>query len=424
MSIIEDMLIMVNSDDNNNKFYYMKIIDNKTIKIKYGRVGTKGREITKYGDYNQYNQLKRSKIRKGYVESKISLDKNQEKEVQKESLLDLTMSQIEYKQKEVKILLQRLVDKNIHNITTNSKIKFNKDSNLFTTPLGPVTSEGINEANRLLNEISKVLKRYVNPINIPIFIELNEKYFKIIPTKIKNLREKNRYMLINDKRIQEQFDLCNTLEQTLQLMKTTKPTIIKDTTKQEQIFKISIDFLSKRTKDYKRIVEKFEKSKNKLHGNYINQTKIENIYKISLNHEEKQFRKDLNNVWELWHGTKVVNLLSIMKSGLLMPRETPGQTTGAMFGNGLYFSDQSTKSLNYCDGMYWNRSQKQDKIYIFLADVAMGNYQIPKNWGRIKPDKGFDSFFAKANKSGVKNNEMIVFNTNQIKLKYLLEIKI
>jgi len=127
---------------------------------------------------------------------------------------------------------------------------------------------------------------------------------------------------------------------------------------------------------------------------------------------------------ELWHGTKVANLLSIFKSGLLMPKDTPGQTTGAMFGNGLYFSDQSTKSLNYCDGMYWNNSTKQDKIYIFLADVAMGNYEIPKGYGSKKPKKGFDSFFAKKNTSGVRNNEMIVFNVNQIKLKYLLEINI
>lgn len=105
-----------------------------------------------------------------------------------------------------------------------------------------------------------------------------------------------------------------------------------------------------------------------------------------------------------------------------MPKSTPGQTTGAMFGYGLYFSDQSTKSLNYCDGMLWNNSKKQDKVYMFLAEVAMGNFYIPKDSTRNNPPKGYDSYFAKGRESGVQNNEMIVFNTNQIKLKYILEI--
>jgi hypothetical protein len=60
---------------------------------------------------------------------------------------------------------------------------------------------------------------------------------------------------------------------------------------------------------------------------------------------------------------------------------------------------------------------------MFLAEVAMGNYQVPRGPTSKKPDKGYDSYYAKAGTSGVRNNEMIVFDTNQIKLKYILEIK-
>jgi poly [ADP-ribose] polymerase len=72
--------------------------------------------------------------------------------------------------------------------------------------------------------------------------------------------------------------------------------------------------------------------------------------------------------------------------------------------------------------MYWNNSTKQDKIYMFVADIAMGNYQVPRSSTSRKPDKGYDSYFAKPGISGIQNNEMIVFNNNQIKLKYILEI--
>ena len=41
-----------------------------------------------------------------------------------------------------------------------------------------------------------------------------------------------------------------------------------------------------------------------------------------------------------------------------------------------------------------------------------------------KLEKGYDSFWAKAGKSGVRNDEIIVFKPEQVRLDYLLEIKI
>jgi poly [ADP-ribose] polymerase len=230
-------------------------------------------------------------------------------------------------------------------------------------------------------------------------------------------------MLTDQKRIDEQFNICDTLEQTLSLMLVQKDTAGEEKPKiKEEVFKVKINLVDDK-KVIKRINDNFNKSKNSSHGATVNNLSIENIYEVKLGREEENFRKDLSNVWELWHGTRVVNILSILKSGLLMPKETPGQTTGAMFSTGLYFSDQSTKSLNYCDGMFWNNSRKQDKIYMFVAEVAMGNYQVPKGPTSKRPDKGYDSYFAKANESGVRNNEMIVFDINQVRLRYILEIK-
>lgn len=413
----EEMLIFVDSTHNNNKFYHMSLHSNGTIDIVYGRVGTSGQKTQKRGGEREYEKIKRSKLAKGYEVSNISLENSSS--TQKINLLDLAMSQIIHSDEKVKSLISRLVEKNIHNITSSTTISFNKDSNLFMTPLGPVTSFGIVKAKGLLEEISKLVVKLKNPTDDKKFISLNEDYFKIVPTKISNLRDKDSYMLISQDRIDRQFSICDTLEQTLQLMVNIEPE--KETPK-EEVFKVEIKVVEDK-KTIKRIQSKFEESKNQSHGRSVNGLTIENIYEIKLGQEEENFRGDIGNVWELWHGTKVVNILSILKSGLLMPKETPGQTTGAMFGYGLYFSDQSTKSLNYCDGMFWNNSAKQDKVYMFLAEVAMGNYMIPKTSTSKKPEKGFHSYFAKANSSGVRNNEMIVFDVNQVKLKYLLELK-
>ena len=96
-----------------------------------------------------------------------------------------------------------------------------------------------------------------------------------------------------------------------------------------------------------------------------------------------------------------------------------------MFGDGLYFANQSSKSLQYCDGLFWaSGTDVKDKIYMFLASVAVGKSQTPTGVTRKKPAQGYDSYWAKAGKSGVRNDEIIVFKPEQVRLDYLLEIKI
>ena len=417
----EDMLIFVDSNNNNNKYYHMILQDNGNINIDYGRIGGGKQTTTKSGGEREYNKLLNSKLKKGYERSSIALN-NQEIKTSKHSLLELAMSQIQHSNQTVKDLIQRLVDKNIHNITTSTNISFNKDNNLFMTPIGPVTEDGINQAKELLNKLFKFMEKneWNDMYSDSVFIKLNEDYFKLIPTKIANLRNKRDYMLLTPSRISSQMDICDTLKQTLDLLKD-KPDIQKEK-EVEQVFQVQINLLEDK-KIFKQILNKFNESKNKDHGGKVNSLTIENIYELEVGNEKNDLKSHLGNVWELWHGTRVVNILSILKSGLLMPKEAPGQKTGAMFGNGLYFSDQSTKSLNYCDGMYWNSNAKQDRVYMFLAEVVMGNYQIPKCSKSKAPEAGYHSYYAKAGESGVRNNEMIVFDTKQIRLKYLLELK-
>jgi len=414
MSILEEkMLIMVNSNHNNNKFYHLKLEDNDKLTIRYGRVGAKVTERVSFGGYDEFYKKLREKERKGYKETEIITDTNTNATVTNDNLLDIAMKQIKA-DKESKELIQRLVEKNIHQIVSSTSITFDKKTGLFMTPLGAVTMNGILRAKNLLSIIADMNNRNQNPI------QYKEEYFTIIPTKINNVRDIYNMLNTQDK-INEQFDICDSLEQTLQLMKKpTKSKIKKDNT---VYFETSVKKL-KNKKEFERINRYFEKSKNQKHGRTVNSLKIKNIYKVSIGNEAEVFEENLGNVMELWHGTKVANMLSILKSGLLMPKQSPGQTTGYMFGKGLYFSDQSTKSLNYCDGLYWAGGNKEDKIYLFLADVAMGKYQVPSSYGsNRKPSAGYDSFFAQPGRSGVMNNEMIVFRKSQIKLKYILEIE-
>jgi poly [ADP-ribose] polymerase len=116
------------------------------------------------------------------------------------------------------------------------------------------------------------------------------------------------------------------------------------------------------------------------------------------------------------------NVLSILKNGLLMPNAIATQVIcGALFGAGLYFSDQSSKSLNYSYGGVWDRGVRETNCFMFLAEVALGNSYTPKGSYESLPKKGYDSTFAVGGKSGVLNNEFIVYRKSQANIKYLIE---
>jgi len=415
MSDTSKLLIFVESDANKNKFYQLDL-DGDKVTGSYGRVGGSTQTKVYAGGQAKFNSILKAKLKKGYTESKI-ITPSEDVIVPTggQDIMTLAMSQV--KTDDIsKILLKHLIDKNIHNIVSNTKVKYDAATGYFKTALGAISSDGVTEALCLLDQIKA--SKY---LDTPAFRKLNDLYFRIVPTQISNLRSLHS-LICNDQKVQEQRDICEALQSSIDIIESTKKAATKKVTKKSKapkLFEASLLHL-KDKKEYDRIVKYFESSKNSRHGH--NSYKVTNIFNVSLGKEAEEFRSDLPNQMELFHGTKIANLLSILKSGLLMPKQSPGQTTGYMFGQGLYFASQSTKSLNYCDGMYWNNSAKTNKIYMFVADIAMGNYEVPSGCRSQNPPAGYDSYWAQPGKSGIQNDEMIVFANNQIKLKYILEI--
>jgi len=72
----------------------------------------------------------------------------------------------------------------------------------------------------------------------------------------------------------------------------------------------------------------------------------------------------------LWHGTPLDSLLGILDLGLQIRRK--GSTfTGAMFGDGIYFADASSKSANYCREEDWS-----GEGVLLLCEVDVGQHRI------------------------------------------------
>ena len=415
MSNTSKLLIFVESGVNKNKFYQLDIAGDQ-VTGSYGRVGGSTQTKVYSGGQAKFNSILKAKLKKGYTESKV-IEASDDVIVPTggQDIMTLAMSQV--KTDDVsKVLLKHLIDKNIHNIVSNTKVKYDAATGYFKTALGAISAAGVDEALTLLDSIKATKYKDTDR-----FRGLNDLYFRIVPTQISNLRSFHS-LICNDQKVQEQRDICEALKSSIDIIESTKKAAISKTTskkKAPKLFEASLLHL-KNKKEYARIVDYFESSKNSRHGH--NNYKITNIFDLSLGKEATEFRSDLPNQMELFHGTKIANLLSILKSGLLMPKYSPGSVSGYMFGQGLYFASQSTKSLNYCDGMYYARGASANKIYMFVADIAMGNYEVPSGCRSQNPPAGYDSYWAQPGKSGIQNDEMIVFENNQIKLKYILEI--
>ncbi len=134
------------------------------------------------------------------------------------------------------------------------------------------------------------------------------------------------------------------------------------------------------------------------------------------------------NVNPLFHGTRSVNVPGILREGLRLPKHLVGVAIqGAMFGPGTYWADDWRKSHGYTSSPGTRYSSGEGGVkgrgaFILVADVALGRPFVADGWsGYTKAPNGYHSVAGLAHKSGVYNNEWIVYDVAQNDLRYLVE---
>lgn len=176
---------------------------------------------------------------------------------------------------------------------------------------------------------------------------------------------------------------------------------------------------------------------------------VEEVFKLDREGEDKRFAKKSDSIGNhqlLWHGSRITNFVGILSQGLrIAPPEAP--VTGYMFGKGVYFADMVSKSANYC---FTNPTNNTGLL--LLCEVALGKPRkllrsdyyannLPKGhsstWGMGKtgPSEAGARMLGDVKvpmgahaPTNVKDgsllyNEFIVYDTAQIKMKYLVQCK-
>ena len=326
-------------------------------------------------------------------------------------------------------LVDRLVTANKHELHKASGGQMNIDlkTGIISTPIGVITKDGISQARDILTKMQPFVLQ--NDFDAKPFIQNINDYLMLVPQQVGHSRGWHKHFLTDVSSMQRQSTLLDQLEASADLAAARMVAAAAAGTASASVADVVPNlFTAKITKledpvIIARIIKMFDEHKNASHES----AKLKPIafYEVELPEAKAAYEKDgakMDNQWLLWHGTRMFNVLSILKSGLIIPKSGGSyQITGRMFGNGIYFSTQSTKSLNYSYG-FWDGKSRDNNCFMFLADVAMGKYHVPGGgYGLQQIPAGYDSCYAKAGTGGVRNDECIVYRLSQANLRYLIE---
>lgn len=415
------MYVKTDVGENNNKFWEIWM-EGQSVFTRNGRVGAKGQlNDLGAGGESLYHAKIREKERKDYRLVPTIAGASAPANASTEMVKVAATEQIANGCPEVSRLVKRLAEANRHQLLAASggHLDLNLSTGIVSTPVGVVTLNSISQARTFLPKFEKFVTAH--NFDDRKFIELIQEYLMLVPQKVAAQRGWHHSVLPDMAALVRQNSLLDQLETSIELaekeMDNKRKAALGEVPK---VFDVKLSVMDDK-KVWARIEKYFRETVNSRHTS--RNLKPVKMYEINIGSMSEAWNKDgakISNQMELWHGTRTHNLLSIMKGGLIIPRSGGSiHVTGRMFGDGLYFSDQSTKALNYAQG-YWDGGSRDNNCFMFLADVAMGKAYTPPHTIQKIP-AGYDSCFAKADKSGVMNNEMIVYRTSQANLKYLIE---
>lgn len=438
----------------NNKFYIIESHvskDGKKFRLysRYGRVGAHGMEEERWPEQDResldaaFAQLKKEKTskRKGYVEVKVAQSKMGSAVAQTMVLSDdVKKDKVKSSDKKngASIKLDKTVAKLVERLYTEAgqAVRSQLSGTLKTTtenPLGTLTLGQIEAGRDVLQEIQKLITKdpsYKDSIKKKI-LDLSNQFYSVIPqtmAKRPKTKEGKAAMdtwlmgmaLNNADKLDEKEDLLELLSDVEGMVGGFASDDV--VTKYREIG-CQYTWLDPADPKRKKVEAYMKKSRSQRHSW---SAKILNVWAMSVKGQKDKHvptMQKVGNIKPLFHGSRAANILGICKRGLLL--RPPGvYVTGSMFGNGLYFADQSSKSEQYSMARFGGSGSRGSSCFMFVADVALGKikkYQDAQTHLQ-KPPRGYHSVQGEKGR-WLYHNEFIIYDIGQHVLQYLVEFR-
>lgn len=350
------MMTKTDARTNENKFYEITMDDAGDVVGRWGRVGLEGKSQPKGNGDRAFEALLREKRDKsGYKPVDIVVRQETPAGTPQLSLREAAMRDFGTQDPVVAALIEKLVTMNRHQLIAATGGKIQIVDGQVRTPVGLVTLASVIRARALLDE----LQSFVNSGRLDrSYQQVLENYLSQVPQKLPARRGWDATFFTEFTNFDRQYELLDQLEGSIELAQKTPPPLPGQVKPVERMFGYQIA-LSQDAKLFKEVDKFYQRTRKSQHAS--SRLRLKRIYTVAHPENDARFAQvsqRIGNVQRLWHGTRAHNILSIFKSGLIVPPERGSsiQVAGRLFGDGLYFSDQSSKSLNYSYGSVLVRS--------------------------------------------------------------------
>ncbi|CAF1225824.1 unnamed protein product [Rotaria sp. Silwood1] len=344
--------------------------------------------------------------------------------------------------------VQELI-KMIFNVENMQQALLSFDIDLNKMPLGKLSKNQLDKAYQILTELQTLITSGITTSKTAI-IDASNRFYTLIPHAcgLGSLPLLDNVELIKTKT--EMIDNLREIEIAYSMLDQSNNTI--DSSEHPidvhyKKLKCDLEPVDHNSDEFKLIEQYMIKTHAKTHDQYT--LKLRELFKTKRDGEFDRFKKfqKLDNHQLLWHGSRTTNFAGILSQGLrIAPPEAP--VTGYMFGKGVYFADMVSKSANYC----WTSKTSPEGLML-LCEVALGKmYEcykatslsastLPngthstKGCGSTMPDpKEYyhtndgvlipmgHGVSSNVRQTSLMYNEYIVYDTDQINMKYLLRL--
>ena len=382
------------SADNNNKYYEMIQESSNEFTINYGRVDVTKTTLKK--PTSQWEKIYAEKIKKGYKDVthlvSITVDTTSSGVVKTKKIDDVKVEQF---LSLMESYTKGLVAKTYSVKSTN------------------VTEAQIKEAQRLINELSKLDKKKDEKTINKNLLDL----YTVIPRKMSKVQ---RFILPEvdfDKTMVQEQDNLDAMASQVKMFNVTP----NQPQSQE---KSLLDILGISMKECHQIPKEVDYLIKQVNGRY----KVAALFEVNKPQEDTTYDKwvlDKKNKTSriLIHGTRCTSVIPILETGLKIRPAGNFQFSGKVYGDGNYFSEVVQKSLGYT-------GYDNDKV-LLVYEVHVGNPFIYEGWYKGNnftlnyknlSERGFDSTYVKAG-GGLLNSEIITYHEDQNRIKYIIHVK-
>ncbi|XP_059625657.1 poly [ADP-ribose] polymerase 2 [Cornus florida] len=463
--IYDAMLNQTNVGENNNKFYVIQVLESDdggrfVVYNRWGRVGIRGQDKL-HGPFTSWESAIQEFEQKFYAKTKnhwsnrkefvchpksytwLEMDyteKEEESDVQGKS--NSTMG-IQPRETKLEARVAKFISL-ICNVSMMKQHMMEIGYNAEKLPLGKLSKSTILKGYDVLKRIADVIGQSQRKK----LEQLSGEFYTVIPHDFgfKKMRE---FVIDTPQKLKRKLEMVEALGEIELATKLLTDAIgMQEDPLYSHYERLHCELmpLEVDSKEFSMIAKYMKNTHARTHSNYT--VEVVQIFRVSKEGEGERFRKFSNtkNRMLLWHGSRLTNWTGILSQGLrIAPPEAP--VTGYMFGKGVYFADMFSKSANYCYSTHATTAG-----VLLLCEVALGDMaelltadynadKLPegklstKGVGSTAPDfaevqtleDGVVVPLGKskeqlAPKGSLLYNEYIVYNVDQIRMRYVVQV--